>query len=527
MILKIIEKIYKDDNSVIKSKASSLIFMFLCTLILCLSLTIKTALYQSLTAYIGYLLGSFFSIIFIILILTHHYKITVYSSCILYTIAITLGLFTGELKEYEVLFFPLIIIYFLFFSAKKAAYAIIIYSIAILSILYVLKKQTQEFNPEFFVVSISVIILLYLLALLHIRIMASYIDEISEKKEMLETRVKERTDELNEAKEYAESLFHRTPCGVYTIDNNSKIIDFNEKAEAITGYGKKEMIGKRFNDVCKASNNETECQIETSTGRIKSIERSAGYLHDLTGRVIGEIVMFIDISIRKELEAFKDDIEKVIHHDLKTPLNSIIGFPKMMLADDSISEEYKEYLFIILNAGQNMLNQINISLDLYKLEEETYKFHLVDIDIIEILKQIQTDLYNFTRKKKNKIVIKIDGKKITKKSNVTINTERTLLYMILSNLIKNAIEASSSTENVDINIIEKERFIISIHNKGIIPKDVRKSFFDKYTTSGKKEGNGLGTYSAKIMAKAIGANLYFKTDEKKGTTLYLSLKSQK
>ncbi len=107
------------------------------------------------------------------------------------------------------------------------------------------------------------------------------------------------------------------------------------------------------------------------------------------------------------------------------------------------------------------------------------------------------------------------------KSEIFIETEKTLLYMILLNLLNNAIEASPKHEEITIEIIEDELFTITIHNKGVIPFEIRERFFEKYVTSGKKKGNGLGTYSAKIMSLAIGAELHFKTDEKSGTTLII------
>ena len=74
-----------------------------------------------------------------------------------------------------------------------------------------------------------------------------------------------------------------------------------------------------------------------------------------------------------------------------------------------------------------------------------------------------------------------------------------------------------------VEIKRDEKLLVAIHNKSAIPKEIRDRFFKKYVTLNKKHGNGLGTYSAKLMAKAIGAELYFETSEKNGTVLYLSL----
>ncbi len=242
---------------------------------------------------------------------------------------------------------------------------------------------------------------------------------------------------------------------------------------------------------------------------------------------IGELADAFDFFINKvqawrELEDFKTDIEGIIRHDLKTPLNSIIGFPPMMLTDDTLSHTNKEYLKIILTSGQNMMNLINASLNLYKLEEGNYQFNLVETDILAILRQINIEMRDISNRKENTIQFHLMGEQIDSDSSLIIKTEKSFLYMILTNIIKNALEASPPGENVTVNINRDENLLISVHNKGGIPEEIRERFFKKYVTLNKKHGNGLGTYSAKLMAIAIDADLYFKTSEEDGTTLYLS-----
>jgi len=66
--------------------------------------------------------------------------------------------------------------------------------------------------------------------------------------------------------------------------------------------------------------------------------------------------------------------------------------------------------------------------------------------------------------------------------------------------------------------------LISVHNHGAIPEAIRNNFFTKYATYGKRYGTGLGAYGAKMMASAMGASIWFTTDETSGTTIFLKLK---
>ena len=421
----------------------------------------------------------------------------------------------------------LLIIYVLFFSSKTASYIVTGYSIIFFTVLYIAKRNSQEFTPAFYIVSLITMILLFLLSRVHLSIMEDYIKAISKQSDSLEKEVVDRTRELRVSKEYAQLLFRDSPCAIYSVDKEYRIVDFNKKAEEITGYTKEEVIGRELNlfteDLLIDEKVSREYRIRAKNDIEKVIERYNALLKDKDGSIIGEIETFIDITNWKDLEEFKTDIERIIRHDLKTPLNSIIGFPKMMLTDDSLSDEYKEYLMIILSAGQNMLNLINASLNMYKIEEGSYQYNLVETNVIFILKQISTELREIRIRKKCTIEIQINGKQAGPESILNIKTEKSLFYMILTNIIKNALEASPKGEIVLIDIIDRENLIISVHNKGVIPEDIRDRFFEKYVTSGKKHGNGLGTYSAKLMSNAIEADLYFESDDQNGTTVYLTI----
>ena len=357
--------------------------------------------------------------------------------------------------------------------------------------------------------------------------------DISERRKqelILNNTIKEKQEILKEfkkAKEYSETLFNDSPIAIYSIDKNGIIVDFNKMAEKITGFNREEIIGRDFsivNEKPKRKNIQAEeYTIRTKDNKEKIIERYNAILKDKEGKVVGEIKSFIDITSWKELEDFKSDIERIIRHDLKTPLNSIIGFPKMMLTDESLSDEYKEYLMIILSAGQNMLNLINASLNMYKLEEGSYQLEMKKTNVISTLKQISNELREIRNRKNCKIDISLNDIPIGDINELHIETEKSLFYMIMTNIIKNALEASPKGENVQVEIKEGERLTISVHNLGIIPHQIQEKFFEKYITLGKSSGNGLGTYSAKLMANAIKADLYFETNEKNGTTLFLKL----
>src|SRR5262249_4542477 len=98
--------------------------------------------------------------------------------------------------------------------------------------------------------------------------------------------------------------------------------------------------------------------------------------------------------------------------------------------------------------------------------------------------------------------------------------EELLCYSLLANLLKNAVEASSEGATVAVTFGRQlEGVLIDIHNDGAVPAAIRDRFFEKYATVGKAGGTGLGTYSARLMARVQAGDITMKSSDDEGTTL--------
>ncbi|MFH1062677.1 MAG: HD domain-containing phosphohydrolase [Candidatus Omnitrophota bacterium] len=132
-----------------------------------------------------------------------------------------------------------------------------------------------------------------------------------------ELKFQKAEKELRQAKEYAEFLFRSTPNAIFTTDTNRIVTSWNNKAEEITGYCFKEIIGKQctiFSDTpCKdmcavfsASVEKpifnAECSIKRKDGKIVVISKNAELLKDEQNNIIGAIESFEDITGRKKEE---------------------------------------------------------------------------------------------------------------------------------------------------------------------------------------------------------------------------------
>ncbi|MEE4355631.1 MAG: hybrid sensor histidine kinase/response regulator [Desulfococcaceae bacterium] len=224
----------------------------------------------------------------------------------------------------------------------------------------------------------------------------------------------------------------------------------------------------------------------------------------------------------KQAARFRENVERITRHDVKTPLNSIIGFSQLLVNDENLTEEQQECLSTIEDSAFRILNIINLSVDLFRMEQKTYPLHPVPVNLLHVIEKIKIESGGLMRGKELHLQILIQGKKAGPKDFFYAEGEELLFYSMLANLIKNALEASPDRETVTVSLEkneEKEQVLISIHNVGSVPEEIRDSFFEIYVTSGKKEGTGLGTYSARLIAETLRGSISMTTSEAQGTTL--------
>lgn len=228
-------------------------------------------------------------------------------------------------------------------------------------------------------------------------------------------------------------------------------------------------------------------------------------------------------EILKENVRLREDVDRITRHDLKTPLSGIIGFPDAIKIAGDLNKEQTEMLDMIEESGYKMLDMINLSLDLYKMETGKYKFDPVPVNLLAVVNKIFKEIRDEVEAGELSIKVLTRGKQATEHDLFLIQGDELLCYSMLSNLIKNAVEASPSGKQVEVAMTPEESAVIRIHNAGSVPVDIRETFFDKYTTAGKPGGTGLGTYSAKLIAQTLGGNIKLETSDETGTTITIVL----
>ena len=255
------------------------------------------------------------------------------------------------------------------------------------------------------------------------------------------------------------------------------------------------------------------------------------------GRTLRFICSLIDITEQREMAAqlaqqnevlkehvrLREEVERIGRHDLKTPLNSIIAVPRLLREQHRLPPEDEELLGIVERAGYRVLNLVNLSLDLFRMEQGRYPFQPQPVDLLDVLRTVLADVRPHAATKGVTLQLHADGAEPGAGTAVHAWAEELLCYSILANLVKNAVEAVPERGVVAIDLRSGNPLVLEIHNAGTVPESVRERFFEKYATAGKSDGTGLGTYSARLMARVQGGELSMRTSQAEGTVLTLTL----
>lgn len=231
-------------------------------------------------------------------------------------------------------------------------------------------------------------------------------------------------------------------------------------------------------------------------------------------------------EILKENLRLREDMESIIRHDLKSPLSVVMWVPEVLRIEENLTDKQIKTLNILQQAGNSMLRIINSSINMIKIERGEYVLEPVPVDLLSIARQVTSELNGLLNYKKLIFEKVLNGRPVRDTDTFILEGEDILLYSMLANLVKNAIEASPEDKKITISFEDIDRRKIRIHNVGEISEDMQVHFFQKYCTSKKKIGTGLGTYSAKLIAEIHQGEITLEVDKEEGITVTISFPKQ-
>ena len=209
-------------------------------------------------------------------------------------------------------------------------------------------------------------------------------------------------------------------------------------------------------------------------------------------------------------------IERIFFHDIQNAAGGLKGFFDMFeRMDDDMREKY---IRIGASMSQQILDEIAAQRLLIQAENKELQLNTSAVDVFDFISQLADDLQFIDVANGKRIVVD----ELSVRASCT--TDAVLLRRVLTNMIKNALEASTPGQQVTIRAeLIEDRVKLSVHNPKFIPREIEMQIFMRsFSTKGAQRG--LGTYSMKILGEQmLGAEVGFTTSEVEGTRFFIVL----
>ena len=216
-------------------------------------------------------------------------------------------------------------------------------------------------------------------------------------------------------------------------------------------------------------------------------------------------------------------------HDIRTPMNAVIGFATLGLSHIDNREKVKDYLTKILSSSNHLLSLINDILDMSRIESGKINLEETEANLSDMLHDIKTIISGQIHAKQ--LELYMDVIDVTDEN---VYCDKTRLNQVLLNLISNAIKFTMPGGTVSVRISQKQNlseekglYEIRVKDTGIgMSKEFAERIFEPFerersSTVSRIQGTGLGMSITKNIVDMMGGTIEVNTEEGKGTEFIL------
>jgi PAS domain S-box-containing protein len=362
----------------------------------------------------------------------------------------------------------------------------------------------------------------------------------------LELRVEEQTADLRRLARQNEVLITSVGDGVYGVDHQGAVTFVNPSAAAALGYTPQQLEGRRAHDVFHAADADgtpfpwarcyvfeaithglvataEEDEYIRADGTTFPVEITASPLLDET-EVRGAVVVFRDVTQRREVDRMKDEFLSVVSHELRTPLTSIRGSLGLLAGGrvGEIPDRAASLISVAVQSTERLTRLINDLLDIERMESGARPFEMSALDARYVMESAVRQIEGMgTPLGVHVAIVEAHGRVLADEDRVI----QTLL-----NLISNAIKFSERGSTVRLYAVEdgnEVHFRVSDDGRGI-PADKLDSIFERFeqvdsSDTRQKGGTGLGLTISKGIVERHGGRIWVESELGSGTTIHFTL----
>ncbi len=225
----------------------------------------------------------------------------------------------------------------------------------------------------------------------------------------------------------------------------------------------------------------------------------------------------------KEADKIKDEFINVAAHELRTPIQPILGLADILRSKQTDGGQEAEYLDVIIRNAKRLQRLSEDILDITRIESKSLGLKKELFNLSEMILSAIADSNNQVAKEHKDTNLKLEF--IDSKEGIFIEADRGRINQVISNLLSNAIKFTNEGTVSVVAVPNNNEIVVSISDTGLgIDSEILPRLFTKFATKS-TTGTGLGLFISKSIIEAHGGKIWGKNNypEGKGATFAFSL----
>ncbi len=355
--------------------------------------------------------------------------------------------------------------------------------------------------------------------------------------------------EVESGRSKTEALLGSIGDGVFAVDREGRIIEFNRAAVSLTGLRPGQALGSPYRQVVDLVDERTGTLDVDPVLQVLEHGHTLRYQRDLTlvrrdgsrlpvtisaapvlddhGEVRGCVVVFHDASQEREVDRMKTEFISLASHQLRTPMTGVKGVLSLLLDEvlGALNTEQRDYLRRAYEANERLIALVNDLLNVSRLEQGRVQIQWEPIRLDEMLRRLVSDFQQRAAHYRQLLAFEMEGD-----ASPEIQGDPVRLREVFANLVDNAIKYTREGGQVRVRVRPSvEDVFVDVMDTGVgIPPDKMASLFQKFSRiqnplSAREFGSGLGLYFARSVVELHHGAIEVSSEPEHGSTFTVRL----
>lgn len=315
--------------------------------------------------------------------------------------------------------------------------------------------------------------------------LAPFLTRIAKQKRQLSKNLKK----LRGKQEELTIITNNMNEGLVLLNGQQNVLFINESAAKIFGFSAKEVIGRNILTVDRAQEVQDLLQKVSQAGKGEGLYEKDGHFYQLSGSSVngsGSVILIYDVTEKMTAEKLRREFSANVSHELKTPLQSILGYAEIMKNGLVKDEDKQRFLERIHAEAGNMIELIQNIMELSRLDENKTLDEFEDVDLLKLAQSVTLRLKHKAQTKD--VTLNVSG------SSACVCGVQSILSEVLYNLVDNSIKYNKDNGKVDVKVQDgSEEVTVSVSDTGIgIGAADRERVFERFYRADKSHSKEIG-----------------------------------